>query len=228
MKSVLITALATLMVFTNTAPLFASHTPTYPLTFAGQSWDLDNDNNGVDIDADDQNIHYNICFGNVTELNGDEFVHSNSIWEDACEDDYGHPVFSDQDSYRNSISSYSQGLGNGHVLTWVGNYTTFNDPSDLCTNLPGQQLVIPEGYEDPESDGICTEIDLCTNIAGIQWPNYPNGYEDLEPNGTCTPVPLTTAELYNAVDYGIVRVVASGVTLMVVYSVLRMFVWKPQ
>jgi len=31
-------------------------------------------------------------------------------------------------------------------------------PVDLCSNLEGIQAEIPQGYEDPDQDGVCTEI----------------------------------------------------------------------
>lgn len=46
-------------------------------------------------------------------------------------------------------------------------------PTDLCTNLDGVQATMPEGYEDPDQDGVCTVIetppaDACPNIEGDQ------------------------------------------------------------
>jgi len=66
-------------------------------------------------------------------------------------------------------------------------------PPDLCSNIDGIQETIPEGYEDPDQDGICTLVpppptDLCTNIDGIQT-TMPDGYEDPDQDGICTEVP---------------------------------------
>jgi len=63
-------------------------------------------------------------------------------------------------------------------------------PVDLCTNLEGIQAEMPQGYEDPDQDKVCTEIpvDLCCNLEGIQ-AEMPQGYEDPDQDKICTEIP---------------------------------------
>ena len=61
-------------------------------------------------------------------------------------------------------------------------------PVDLCSNIEGNQETIPEGYEDPNEDEICTQIpevpvDVCDNLDGNQ-SEVPEGYSESE--GICT------------------------------------------
>lgn len=82
-------------------------------------------------------------------------------------------------------------------LNWPAGEAIWNNdcnvpPVDLCTNLPGNQVTMPQGYEDPDHDKICTEIpvDLCCNLDGIQT-EIPQGYEDPNHDGICTPIQET-------------------------------------
>jgi len=95
----------------------------------------------------------------------------------------------------------------GNSLNWpAGQAIWENDcevpPVDLCTNLEGVQAEIPQGYEDPDQDKICTPVDLCNNLAGVQTSLLPGvvrlddgsciSYGKSSPKPTITPTVLGT------------------------------------
>lgn len=65
---------------------------------------------------------------------------------------------------------------------------------DICSNIDGQQDVIPDGYVS-NGDGTCSipPDDLCPNIVGVQ-AAIPSGYV-VDSSGQCTLVPPETAQL---------------------------------
>ena len=82
-------------------------------------------------------------------------------------------------------SSFS--TGTGKEVSHVGYRVTATPPTDVCTNLEGNQANVPDGYT--ESDGICTQTppptDVCTNLEGNQ-ATVPAGYTAT--NGVCAEV----------------------------------------
>lgn len=94
------------------------------------------------------------------------------------------------------ITYFSGYTNTQHTAAEIGHRIPhYVPPVDLCSNLEGTQETIPEGYEDPDEDGVCTEIpvDLCTNLEGVQ-SEMPEGYEDTDEDGVCTEIVVPPTE----------------------------------
>lgn len=92
-------------------------------------------------------------------------------------------VATDQDNICACATGYEAYYGDDDNLIC----TPIETPTDLCSNLDGNQTTIPDGYEDPNEDMICTLIeettDVCPNIDGNQR-EIPEGLIKDE-NGNC-------------------------------------------
>lgn len=121
-----------------------------------------------------------------------------SITSDATK--CGYSAFGTLSADQNTITGTYQGSGPGVCPTKKGSFTLTRTVKvvDVCPNLEGVQLKVPDGYVLKDGQCVIPPKDVCPNLEGVQ-ETVPDGYELKD--GQCVKTPPPSCESLNVPSF---------------------------